>query len=151
MLAACSGGGSGATKAEFVQKANAVCRDGAAKISLLRIPGRADVASMPATAANVVAVQRKALARLRALQPPKKDRSKITEWIALVDQTIDQADVSAEAQRNGDIARALTANINGAALDRRADELARNYGLVTCVQATTAPPTSTTTTTKAGA
>lgn len=106
---------------------------------------------MPATAANVVAVQRKALARLRALQPPKRDRSQITEWIALVDQTIDQADVSAEAQRNGDIARALTANINGAALDRRADELARNYGLDTCVQATTAPPTSTTTTTKAGA
>lgn len=134
-----------------MRKANAVCRDGAAKISLLRIPGRADVTSMPATAANVVAVQRKALARLRVLQPPKKDRSEITQWIALVDQTIDQADVSAEAQRHGDIARALTANINGAALDRRADDLARRYGLVTCVQATTAPPTATTTTTKAGA
>ena len=90
-------------------------------------------------------------ARLRALQPPKKDRTEIAKWIALVDQTIDQAEVSAESQRDGDIPRALTANINGAALDRRADDLARSYGLVTCVQATTAPPTSTTTTTKAGA
>jgi hypothetical protein len=134
-----------------VRKANAVCRDGAAKISLLRIPGRADVASMPETAADVVAVQRKALERLRALQPPKKDRSEIVKWIALVDQTIDQAEVSAKSQRHGDIPRALTANVNGAALDRRADDVARSYGLVTCVQATTAPPTSTTTTTKAGA
>jgi hypothetical protein len=150
-LAACGGGGGGPTKAEFVRKANAVCRADAAKISVLRIPGRADVASMPATAADVVAVQRKALARLRALQPPKQDRTEIAKWIALVDQTIDQAEVSAESQRDGNIPRALTANINGAALDRRADDLARSYGLVTCVQATTAPPTSTTTTTKAGA
>jgi hypothetical protein len=148
--AGCSGGSSEPTKAEFVRKANAVCRDGAAKISLLRIPGRADVASMPKAALDVVVVQRKSLEKLRALQPPKKDRSEITKWIAIVDQTIDQAEVSAEAQQEGDIARALTANINGAALDRRADDLARSYGMVTCVQATTAPPTSTTTTTTTG-
>jgi len=151
LAAACSGGGGGPTKAEFVRNANAVCRQSAAKISVLRIPGRADVASMPAIAADVVAVQRKALDRLRALPEPKQDRSEITKWIALVDQTIDQAEVSAESQRKGNIARALTANVNGAALDRRADDLARSYGLVTCVQATTAPPTTTTTTTKAGA
>ncbi len=75
---------------------------------------------------------------------PKADKAEIEKWIAIVDQTIDQAEVSAESQRDGDIARALTANINGAALDRRADDLARRYGLVTCVRATTAPPTTTT-------
>jgi hypothetical protein len=148
LVTACSGGSSGPTKAEFVRKANAVCRDGAAKIARLKIPARADVTNMPAAAADVVAVQRRSLARLRALAVPKRDKAQVEKWIAIVDQTIDQAQVSAQSQRDGDIARALAANLNGAALDRRADDLARRYGLVTCVQASTAPPT--TTTTKAG-
>jgi hypothetical protein len=95
----------------------------------------------------VVAVQR----ALDAAAAGRSRTDRVTKWIALVDQTIDQAEVSAESQRKGNIARALTANVNGAAPDRRADDLARGYGLVPCVQATTAPPTSTTTTTKAGA
>lgn len=147
MLAACTGGDDGPTRAEFVHRANAVCRDGATRISLLRIPGRADVASMPQAAAGVVTVQRKALARLRAIEVPKQDRSQVARWIALVDQTIDQAELSAEAQREGDITRAAIANVNGAALDRRADRLARNYGLDVCVQAATPPPTASTSTT----
>jgi hypothetical protein len=106
---------------------------------------------MPQAAAQVVAVQRQALARLRAIRPPKEDRNEVARWIALVDQTIDQAEVSAQSQRDGDIARALTANVNGAALDQRADELAEAFGLDSCTQAATPPPepasTSTTTTT----
>jgi hypothetical protein len=85
---------------------------------------------------------------LRAIKPPKQDRAQISRWIALVDQTIDQADVSARAQKDDDIPRAITANANGTALDRRADEIARAYGLRMCVEAATAPATPTTTTTK---
>ncbi len=149
LVAGCGGGSDGPTEAEFVRQANAVCRDGAAKVSLVRIPGRADVTSMPQAAAQVVAIQRHELDRLRALTAPKKDRTAVESWIALVDQTLDQADLSARAQRDGDISRALRANLNGAALDRRADELAHRYGLAACVRATTAPPT--TSTTRAGA
>ena len=145
MPAACSGGSSGPTRVEFVRQANRVCRNAAAEVSKLRIPGRADVGSMPQAASEVVAVQRRYLARLRAIERPKEDRTQIAQWLALVDQTIDQAEVSAQSQSDGDIARAVTANLNGAALDRRADERARALGLEDCVQATSAPPTTSTT------
>jgi hypothetical protein len=149
-VAACNGS-SGTTKAEYRRRANAVCRAGAKDIAALRIPGRADVESMPQTATQVVAVQRHALDRLRAIRPPKADRDEIARWIALVDQTIDQAEVSAQSQRDGDIDRALTANVNGTALDQRADELAEAYGLDSCTRAATPPPepASTSTTTRA--
>jgi hypothetical protein len=142
---ACNGGDGGPTHAEFVRQANRVCGNAAAKISTLRIPGRADVSSMPQAAAGVVAVQREYLERLRAIKAPKEDRTEIAKWIALVDQTIDQAEVSAESQLDGDISRAVTANLNGAALDRRADDLAEAYGMDVCIQSTTPPPTTSTT------
>jgi hypothetical protein len=148
LVVACSGGG-GTTKADYVKQANAVCRDAAKQVAAVRIPGRADVASMPRVAADVVGVQRRALIHLKAIKPPKQDRARITRWIALVDQTIDQADLSAKAQKDGDIPRAIAANANGTALDHRADDIARAYGLRMCVQA--ASPPRTPPTTKAGA
>ncbi len=144
-LLACGGRG-GMTRDEYVQRANAVCHDAAKQVAALEIPGAGDFADTPKAAAAVVAVQREALDRIRHIKVPKRDRSRIAKWIALVDQTIDQAEVSARSQKDGDITRALTANVNGAALDRRADELARSYGLQTCVQAATAPSATSTTT-----
>jgi len=145
LLAAC-GGSSGLSKADYVKQADAVCRDGAKQIAALEVPS--DVTGLPAAAARVVAVQRATLDRLRAIHPPKADKAQIAKWIALVDQTLDQAEMSASSQRRGDLQRAVTANANGAALDGRADEIARGYGLRTCVQAATAPTTTTTSTTK---
>jgi hypothetical protein len=146
LLTACGGGG-GLSKAEYVAKANAICREAAAKVATLDAPGQSDVAHLPKVAGEVVAVQRKALDRLQAIKAPKEDRAEIARWIALVDQTIDQAEVSARSQRSGDITRAIAANLNGAALDKRADQLARSYGLRRCVRAATPPSTTTSTTT----
>jgi hypothetical protein len=148
LLAACGGGG-GLSKTDYVAKANAVCRDAAAKVTALDASGQSDVAQLPKVAGQVVAVQRKALDRLEAIKAPKEDRAEIARWIALVDQTIDQAEVSARSQRSGDITRAIAANLNGAALDKRADQLARSYGLRRCVRAATPPSTTTSTTTAA--
>jgi len=122
-----------------------VCRNAAKQVAALDVPGVDEIADAPKAAAAVVKVQRAALESIRDIKPPTQDRAEITKWIALVDQTIDQAEVSAESQQAGDINRAVTANVNGAALDLRADELARRYGLRTCVQAATAPTTTTTT------
>lgn len=138
IVAACGGSG-GTTKAEYVRQANGVCRDAAKRAAALEAPAGDDVAGVPKAAAAVVAVQRAALERIREIKAPTEDRPDIAKWIALVDQTIDQAEVSAQSQKDGDITRAVTANANGAALDQRADELARRYGLRTCVQAATAP------------
>ncbi len=138
LLAACGGGG-GMTKADYVQQANRVCHDAAASVAALKLPDTNDVTTIPKAAKAVVAAQRKALDRLRAIQPPKANRPEINTWIALIDQTIDQAEVSAQSQEDGDIQRANTANANGAALDARADQIAKAFGLNTCVQAAAAP------------
>jgi hypothetical protein len=155
LLAACGGGGGGVTKAEYVKEANSVCRGAAKEFAALDLPAGADISSLPKAAAEIVALQRRALDKLEDIKPPKEDRSEIAKWIALVDQTIDQAELSAKSQKDGDIPRAVTANSNGAALDVRADELARAYGLRQCVHAATPPDpsasTTTTTTTKAAA
>lgn len=141
LLAACGGGG-GMTKADYVKRANATCADAAKQLAALHLPEADDVTSMPKAAASIVALERKALDRLRSIHPPRADRAEIAKWIALVDQTIDQAETSAASQRDGDIQRAVTANVNGAALDRRADQLARAYGLKRCVHAAVPPASS---------
>jgi hypothetical protein len=137
-VVACGGGG-GTTRAEYVREANSVCRNAAKQVAALELPAGADVADVPAAAMAVVKVQRMALERIRAIDAPQPDEAEIAKWIALVDQTIDQAEVSAESQRDGDLTRAVTANVNGAALDHEADQLARRYGLRTCVLASDAP------------
>lgn len=141
LIAACGGGGE-TTKAAYVQEANAICGDTARKLAAVEVPADDDVAGIPAAAAAVVAVQRQALEQLREIEAPKDDTIQIAKWIALVDQTIDQAEVSAESQRDGDITRAVVANVNGAALDERADEIARKYGLRRCVAAAEPPTTA---------
>ncbi len=129
LLAACGGGG-GLSKADYVDEGERDLQDAARKVAAIDAARpRSDVDQLPKVADEVVAVQRKALDRLKAVKAPKEDRARIAKWIALVDQTIDQAEVSAKSQRDGDITRAMTANINGAALDRRADQLARSYGM----------------------
>jgi hypothetical protein len=130
------------TKADYVKQANRVCRDAATAVAALKLPDTSDVTTIPKSAKEIVAVQRKALEKLQAIKPRKEDRQQITKWIALIDQTIDQAEVSAESQQTGDIQRAITANVNGAALDERADEIAKAFGLKTCVQAAAAPQVS---------
>jgi hypothetical protein len=145
LLAACGGGG-GVTKADYVKKANAVCHGAAKDFAALDIPN-GDISNLPKAAAQIVALQRKALDELEKIKPPKADRPKIAKWIALVDQTIDQAELSAKSQKDGDIPRAVTANSNGAELDARADDLARAYGLNQCVHAATPPESTVSTTT----
>lgn len=141
-VAACGGGGE-VMKADYVREANAVCRDAAERVDALEVPGDR-VADVSKAATAVVKVQRAALERIRDIEAPEQDRPEIAKWIALVDQTVDQAEVSAKSQADGDFTRAMTANVNGAELNRRADELARRYGLRPCVQAATAPTTDTT-------
>lgn len=148
LLVVCGGGG-GLSKAGYVAQANAICRAAARNVAALDAGG-SDVEQLPQVVGEVVEVQRKALDKLRAIKAPNEDRTEIAKWIALVDQTIDQAEVSAQSQRAGDITRAMAANLNGAALDRRADQLARSYGVNRCVRAATPPSTTTTTTAPAG-
>ena len=141
LLAAC-GGSSGMTKADYVKQANRVCHDAATAVAALKLSDTSDVTTIPKAAKKIVVAERAALKRLKAIRPPKEDRPEINKWVALIDQTIDQAELSAEFQQDGVIQRAVTANDNGAALDARADQIAKAFGLKTCVQAAAAPQDS---------
>jgi hypothetical protein len=135
MGAACGGGSGDLTKAEYVRAANRVCREAAAQVRALKAPDPGDSVAVARAGARVVAIQRTALTELEQLRPPGADRARITEWTALVDQTLDQATAAVAALRSGDTAAAVTANQHGATLDERADEIARRYGIGACVAA----------------
>ena len=129
-----------------------MCRDAAKQVAALRIPSRADVARDARGRGRRRRGAAHALGQLHAIKPPKPDRTEIAKWVALVDQTIDQADLSAAAQKDGEIQR----GDHGQRERRRPRSSSRRdraaYGLRMCVQAAAPPPsTSTTTSAKAGA
>lgn len=138
-VVACGGGGGELTRVEYVRRANAVCSHAGQAVKDLQVPRAADGDALVSASAAVVAIQRRALERLRGISAPAADRAAMTRWLALVDQTLGQSDASVRAQRSGDVQAALAANANGEALDRRADDLARRYGLTSCVQASSVP------------
>ncbi len=131
----CGGGGS-MSKAEYVRAANRVCREAATQVKRVKAPDPGDPVSVASAGARVVGIQRSALSDLKALDPPTAAKAEMTKWVALVDQTLDQADASIQAQRDGDAAAATTANQHGMTLGGRADEIARAYGLSACGAAT---------------
>lgn len=137
---ACGGGSDELTKSEFRREANRICRASAARIRAVESPDPADPDDIARAGRRIVAIQRRALEELRDLKPPKDAQERVTKWLALVDQTLDQATASVRAQREGDTAAAVTANSHGATLDARADEIAAGYGLTACGAATPTTP-----------
>ena len=136
--AACGGGSSSVTRREYIHRADAVCREAAKQVLRVSAPKGSSESEIGRAAARIVAAQRRALAELKALPEPSEPSGTVTKWIALVDQTLDQADASVRAQQRGDVTTALRANQHGAVLDGRADELARGYGMRVCVSAAAA-------------
>ncbi len=60
------------------------------------------------------------------------------QWLGLVARTIAAADTSLRAQERGDLAAATNANTEGAATAVRADAIARELGVATCITTTAA-------------
>lgn len=139
-IGACNGGSGELTKSEFRRETNRICRASAARIRALESPDPADPEAISRAGRRIVAIQRRALEELRDLKPPKESAEEITKWLALVDQTLDQATASVRAQEEGDTEAAVTANGHGATLDARADEIATRYGLSACGAATPTTP-----------
>ena len=127
------------TRRAYIHRADAICRRAAKQVQRVTAPEGSSQAELGRAAAKIVAAQRQALEELKALPTPSEPSGTVTRWIALVDQTLDQADASAHAQERGDVTAAVRANQHGAVLDGRADELARGYGMRLCVSAAAAP------------
>jgi len=142
--AACRGGGGRLSKPDFIGKANAICSDSNAKIKSLTHPDLADPQATPGAIRRVIAIQRHALARLRALRPPEKDEPAIKKWLGLVERELHQTESEVRALERGDRDEVNRANAKSAALDSAAAELAIGYGLKRCAAQTAETPATST-------
>ncbi|MBM3674299.1 MAG: hypothetical protein FJW88_04980 [Actinobacteria bacterium] len=132
----CGGDGDGTlTHAELRAQADRACRRAARAVQEVGAPDPSDLDAAAKASRRVVSIQRRALVTLRRLEPPTDDEARYARWIALVDQTLDQAEASVEAQAAGDLGVADQANENGRLLDARADEIASELGFSDCVGA----------------
>lgn len=130
-LAAYSGSSVGMSKVDYIRRAGAVCR--VASDSARNV--KADSSSADAVAATIgklVTIERSAVRQIRALRPPRGDEHTLGQWLGLVDQTLDQLDVSRRAAAAGDAQGAAAANARSADLQQQADAVAVRYGITAC-------------------
>jgi hypothetical protein len=127
-------GGNGALSiSEYRTQVRAICRDTSRRTGKLHVPDANDAAALVRLGRRTVAIQRAALHSIRALDAPESRRARVDQWLGLVARTIDSADSSLRAQERGDLAAATSANTTGAAVAIRADAIARDLGVATCV------------------
>jgi len=92
-ISACGGGYAGLSKAEFVKQALAICAKSAAKVNKIMSAPRKEggiAAYKQVYAAEVSPALDDAVARLRALKPPKADRKTISKMLDHLSTGIDQ-------------------------------------------------------------
>jgi hypothetical protein len=138
-MAACSSvpggddaGGEPLSPDEFVEEANSICRASRADADAIPAPSLADPVAVEAAIDRSVAIQRRALRRLRALEPPERDVPGIENWLDLTADAIDQMEKVGDGVANGD-RDAITEGIEeGGVLVSDAEEFAAAYGLTAC-------------------
>jgi hypothetical protein len=136
-LGGCSGGGR-LTKSEFINRADAICRDANKHIAAIKPPDLADPAETPRVLRQLVTIQRHELGQLRKLRGPRADLPGIRDWLKQVERALDQASMAVAALEQGDRDGVNAANARGNTLQAAADRAAREYGVDRCARA--APP-----------
>ena len=134
VLSACSGGGGAASsspsRAQFQQRALAICHTYQRKIGLLQ--GSTDLAELAAQGRKAVALQRAELRELRALTPPDADRDRIERMLDALDTAATTADGLVTAADAGDATATATAAARLRLQLAAANKLAKPYGLDVC-------------------
>lgn len=146
LAAGCFGGGDGdpdpLSKEEYLAQADAICRASAADVATIAAPSVSDVVAVEAAIAELVRIQRRALAELRELPPPEADEPGVDVWLDTVARTLDEMDKLRDALLAGDAAAVAAANQAGGTLNDEAEALATDYGLRACAGTTAEDLTS---------
>jgi hypothetical protein len=145
LAAGCQGGGGGEvlTKDQYLAQANRICADANERIGQLPAPDVASPTATPDTIAEVVRIQRAALAKLRALEPPETDAPAVKEWLDHVEVALARADDARQALERDNREAVNVANAEGRNAQQEADELGRLYGATSCAEEQVEPTTST--------
>ncbi len=78
---------------------------------------------------ELVAIGRDALDELRSTEPPKNGEHKVDEWLATLEQVLNEGDYASSLLRKGDRAAAVEAARRAGVLAERAHTLARTFGV----------------------
>jgi hypothetical protein len=139
MLAAGCGtdeGGDGAgeaqrlTKEEYVEEADAICKEANDRIAALPEPQSTD--QLAELGQQVIDIGQAELDRLRALRPPAADEATINGAYDLIEQQLGVAADLVDAARNGDLGQVQQLLDQGEQLNDQADQIARDYGFEEC-------------------
>lgn len=132
VAAACGGddGGERLAREEFTQQADAICEEANERVEALGQPSSPD--ELAAIAAQAVAIQEQALDALRELRPPEDIEERYEQALDLVRQQADLGRELVDAAEEGNQARVTELLAEIEPLNRQADEIAREIGLVDC-------------------
>lgn len=126
------GGGERLGPRAYAEHASEICRAATRHAHRVEVPAF----TRPARAADaidaLVEEQRSTLSELRDLKPQKERVGAINQWLALLDQMLDEADLVVEQLRATDPTAASESAIRVTALEERGAELARKHGITPC-------------------
>jgi hypothetical protein len=135
-LVACDNGGGGATgrgpltKAEFIERADAICEDTERRIQALEPPATTN--DLDEYAASIGEIGDEGIRELRALQPPPGDLVRIRNFIGDIESSVELLPAYARAaqQRDGEQLGRIETRLQDIADQSRA--FAQDYGFRRC-------------------
>ena len=134
-LAAC-GGDDAPSKSEFIEKADAICRENEERSEEiaregLRNPENPTGREVLAILDRLVPVQRDAVGEIRDLEKPEGDEDEINEFLGKVDQALDEIE---QIDHPRAALAALQANDTPQDPFREANDAAEDYGFDDCAE-----------------
>ena len=124
--------GRGPSKEEFIERADAVCAAASEEADAIEQPVDVSLEDTAAYFDEIAEIQRDEVQQLRSLEVPDEDQQTINEFIGAQDQLTAQFEDLAEAARAGDQDGFDAVFAEIVAIQTRASDLARDYGLQTC-------------------
>jgi hypothetical protein len=128
LLVGACGGGSRPDHHEYTNEVGRICRRANVRLSrveLHRLRGPKAAAAVD----ELVAIGRSVLADLRSQQPPKADEATVDEWLAALEQVLDEGDYASSLLRAGDRGAAFAAAGRASQVAARAHALGRQFGV----------------------
>ncbi len=113
---------------QYTSEVGRICRRANVRLSRVELP-RLRGPKAATAVDELVAIGRSALDDLRSQQPPKADAATVDEWLATLEQVLDEGDYASSLLRTGDRGAAFAAAARASRLAARAHALGRQLGV----------------------